>query len=195
MNRGAVFWVLLVAFQIVFGLIVFAFTRQYYLHGPDSLSATPPPPSTPANPHPLEWPDGSMESDIATFLNSTPGKTGATDPNALVREADAFFANAQYEQAAESYTRALAVGANNVNTYNSLGLTLHYIGRSSEALNVLNDGIAADPSYQRIWLTLGYVNGQLGNTEKAREALTKAVQMGADTDVGQSAAQMLEALP
>jgi len=191
MNRGARFWVLLVAFQVVFGLMVFAFTRQYYLHGPESMRAGP----ATTSPHPLEWPGGSMESDVAKFLDSTASGSGASDADALVREADAFFSNAQYEQAADSYARALEAGANNVNTYNSLGLTLHYIGRSSDALNALYDGIAADPSYQRIWLTLGYVNSQIGNTLQAREALTKAVEMGADTEVGQSAAEMLEALP
>jgi hypothetical protein len=51
-----------------------------------------------------------------------------------------------------------------------------------------------DPSYQRIWLTLGFVNSQVGNTGKAREALTTAAQMGADTEVGQSATQMLQDL-
>jgi len=52
-----------------------------------------------------------------------------------------------------------------------------------------------DPTYQRIWLTLGFVNSQMGNTAEARTALGTAVQLGADTDVGKSAAKMLADLP
>ncbi|MDH3751165.1 MAG: hypothetical protein OEU40_11265, partial [Gammaproteobacteria bacterium] len=75
------------------------------------------------------------------------------------------------------------------------GLTLHYLGRSTEALRRLNDGIAVDRSNQRIWLTLGYVNSELGNTEEARTALTTATQIGSDESIRQSALNMLENLP
>jgi hypothetical protein len=44
-------------------------------------------------------------------------------------------------------------------------------------------------------LTLGYVNGQLGNTEQARKALTTATETGTDESIRQAAAQMLEGLP
>ncbi|MDH3932608.1 MAG: tetratricopeptide repeat protein, partial [Chromatiales bacterium] len=73
--------------------------------------------------------------------------------------------------------------------------TLHDRGRSDEALRWLNEGVAVDAGYQRIWLTLGYVNSQVGNTEEARAALTKAIDMNPDTDIGQSAANMLAQLP
>jgi Flp pilus assembly protein TadD len=72
---------------------------------------------------------------------------------------------------------------------------LHYLGRSSEALDILNKGVKVDANYQRIWLTLGFVNKQLGNTVQARTALTTAVQLGADNDIGRSAGKMLEGLP
>jgi len=88
----------------------------------------------------------------------------------------------------------LATGQNDVDTYNNLGITLHYLGRSTEALDILNKGVAVDSNHQRIWLTLGFVNKQLGDIEQARRALTTSVQLGADTDVGKSAAKMLEGL-
>jgi tetratricopeptide (TPR) repeat protein len=191
MNRGARFWILLAAFQVVFGLLIFAFTRQYYLHGPESMRAGP----VTTSPHPLEWPDRGMESDLQSFLSSPAGGSALTDPAAMVNLGDEYFANNQYEQAADMYQQALDAGSENANTYNSLGITLYYLARSDEALRVIDEGIAKDPTYQRIWLTSGYVNSQLGNFEQAREALTKAVQLGADTDVGQSAAEMLDMLP
>jgi cytochrome c-type biogenesis protein CcmH/NrfG len=55
-------------------------------------------------------------------------------------------------------------------------------------------GIAIDPDHQRSWLTLGFVNSQLGNTEQAHTALTKATQVGTDDSIRQSAMKMLEDL-
>lgn len=191
MMRGARFWILLAAFQVVFGLLIFAFTRQYYLHGPDSLRARP----TASRQQPLEWPERDVESDLKSFLSLSPGGAAINDPAALLQAANDFFANGQYVEAADRYSQAIAAGAKDVNTYNSLGITLHYLGRSVEALSALNEGIALDPTYQRIWLTLGFVNGQIGHAEEAREALMTAVRIDANSDVGQAAAEMLEQLP
>jgi tetratricopeptide (TPR) repeat protein len=128
---------------------------------------------------------------IAAF----PGLPPTRDPAALSMEADRFFTDKRYGEAANLYQQALAAGSQDADDFNSLGLTLHYLGRSAEALRVLDEGITVDPSYQRIWLTLGFVNSQVGHTEQARAALTRAVQMAPDNDIGQSAASMLESLP
>jgi tetratricopeptide (TPR) repeat protein len=185
------FWILLVIFQVAFGLAVFAVTRHYYLHDSKEASAVP----ATTGQATLSWPDQSAKADLEAFLSSSAGQAALKDPSAMSHIADEFFANRQYDQAAEMYQQVLALDSRNVNTYNSLGITLHYLGRSFEALEKLNEGIAIDPTYQRIWLTLGYVNNQVGNIEQARKALTTAVQMGADNEVGQSAAEMLENLP
>ncbi len=116
------------------------------------------------------------------------------DAAQLSRQADEAFTNEQFDRAAELYEQLLALSPNNVTAYNNLGITLHNLGRSDEALGKLNEGVAVDPTYQRIWLTLGFVSIQLGDTEQARSALTSAVQMGADNEVGQSALKMLENL-
>jgi tetratricopeptide (TPR) repeat protein len=125
-------------------------------------------------------------------MSSFPGQ--AQDPAALARQGDQFFAEQRYDLAAQRYRQAIDAGSRDANDYNSLGLTLHYLGRSAEALQVLNEGLALDSTYQRIWLTLGYVNSQLGNAGPAREALTTAVRMGPDNEIGQSAAKMLDSL-
>jgi Flp pilus assembly protein TadD len=93
------------------------------------------------------------------------------------------------------YEQLLAFSPNDAEIYNNLGLTLHYLGRSTEALGRLNEGVAVDPEHQRTWLTLGYVNSQLGNTEQARTALTTAARIGTDDSIRQSATRMLESLP
>ena len=93
------------------------------------------------------------------------------------------------------YEQLLVFSPNDAEIYNNLGLTLYYLGRSDEALRRLNAGVAVDPEHQRIWLTLGYVNGQLGNTEQARTALTNAAQRGGNESVRESAMKMLAELP
>ena len=123
------------------------------------------------------------------------GESNLDDPAELSRRADQFFASQQYQQAANAYERLLALDPQNAEIYNNLGLTLHYLGRSDEALRRLNEGIAVNADNQRIWLTLGFVNSQLGNVEQARKALTTATETGSNESIRQSAMSMLEALP
>jgi len=183
------FWLLMAVFQVAFGLAVFAITRHFYIE--DDAARVSPGPG-----HPTEdaWPEPSAESDLENLISNFPGNSRTDDPVEISRQADEYFSKQQYEKAADSYRKLLKFDPENADTYNNLGITLHYIGRSVEALQVLNEGVTVDPSYQRIWLTLGFVNSQVGNTVEARKALATAVNMGADTEVGQSATQMLQAL-
>ena len=191
MIRSARFWIPMTVFQVVFGLAIFTITRQYYIHDSDNLSADP---TTIGQPSTV-WPDRITEPNSAQSGLSTFSQPIIEDPAQISRQADEFFSNKQYNRAAELYEQLVALNPNDVNTYNNLGIALHYLGRSAEALRKLDEGVAVDPTYQRIWLTLGFVNSQLDNTEQARTALTTAVQMGTDNKVGQSAVQMLKTLP
>jgi len=190
MIRSARFWISITIFQVVFGLTVFALTRQYYVDDPGKVSASP---ATIRQAAP-DWTEQNTENDLEQLISSFPGPAVLQDPIEISRQADKFFANKQYDRAAVLYEQLLLANPNNGKTYNNLGITLQYLGRSTEALRVLNEGIGVDPANQRIWLTLGYVNIQLGNIEQARTALATAVQMGADTGVGQSAEKMLNEL-
>ena len=190
MLHGARFWVLMAIFQVIFGLVVFTITRQYYIQDADKISASPTPTRQPAT----SWPERSADSGLEELISTFPGSSITNDPAAMSRQANEFFSSRQYDKAADLYEQLIAAGSRNVDTYNNLGITLHYLGRSAEALQVLNEGVAVDPAYQRIWLTLGFVNSQLGNNEQSRAALTKAVEMDPSTDVGQSAKQMLNGL-
>ncbi|MDH3491005.1 MAG: tetratricopeptide repeat protein [Gammaproteobacteria bacterium] len=141
------------------------------------------------------WPQGITESDIARLAPGVFSESQADDPADISRQADQFFANRQFQQAANAYERLLRLEPENAEIHNNLGLTLHYLGRSDEALRRLNDGVAVDPENQRIWLTLGFVNSQVGNVEQARKALTTATKIGSNESIRQSAMRMLEALP
>lgn len=178
-------------FQVIFGLAIFTFTRQYYIQDSSEVSNT-----RPAVPQPSpSMPDPATDTDTIQFNPLLPGETSSEDPAVVARQADEFFARNEYQQAADLYQKLLAASPNNPDAYNNLGITLHYLGRSAEALEILNKGVKVDANYQRIWLTLGFVNKQLGNTVQARTALTTAVQLGADNDIGRSAGEMLEGLP
>jgi len=185
------FWISFAVFQVVFGLAVFAITRDYYTQETGTVSAHPPTigQSAPA------WPNGITETQIARLSSPALSEPAIQDPFEISRRANEYFANRQYEKAADMYERLLAFSPNDAEIYNNLGLTLHYLGRSTEALGRLNEGVAADPEHQRIWLTLGYVNSQVGNIEQARTALTTAARIGTDESIRQSATKMLEGLP
>ena len=191
MARNKRFWTLLAIFQVFFGLVVFAFTREYYRQDTPMAAGHPPI----GNPSASAWSRGITATDISRL--SSPGlvETAPSDPAEIYSKANEFFVNRQYPQAAELYEQLLTFSPDDAEIHNNLGLTLFYIGRADEALRVLDEGVAADPEHQRIWLTLGYVNSQLGNTERAREALTRATETGGNASIRESAMEMLAELP
>lgn len=191
MVRDSKFWVLMAVFQILFGLAVFAITRDHYMAEANS----PRPHAAIVNSDVAAWPNIVSEGSIARLSSSATGAAVVPDPVEMSRQADAFFANRQYDKAAELYERLLAFSPGTADTHNNLGITLHYLGRSPEALQRLEEGIEIEPQNQRIYLTIGYVNSQLGNTEQARTALRTAAEIGNDESIRQSALNMLENLP
>lgn len=191
MSLDRKFWILLVVFQVFFGLAVFAVTRDYYMQDTENVRGHP---WTTGQSAPA-WPQGFTESEIARLSSPPVSLPMPTDPAEISRQADEYFRNKQYVQAAQLYEQLLTFDSNNAEIYNNLGLTLHYVGRSDEALRRLNEGIAVDAEHQRTWLTLGFVNAQLGNFDEARAALTKATQLGSNESVREAAAKMLAELP
>lgn len=195
MTHNTRFWTLLVIFQVFFGLAVFAFTREYYRQDTQPIAGHPPIANPSASPSATAWSRGMTATDISRL--SSPGlvEPVPSDPAEIYRKAEEHFANRQYPQAAALYERLLTFTPDDAEIHNNLGLTLFYMGRADEALRALNDGVAADPEHQRIWLTLGYVNSQLGNMEQAREALTRATETGSNASIREAAMEMLAELP
>lgn len=190
MPRDSRFWISMAVFQVIFACAVFAITRDYYRQEAPPVRVHP---ST-ISPSASTW-QGIRENDIARLAPGSVGDASSQDPAEISRQADEFFAGQRYEQAAGAYRKLLEFDAKNVEVHNNLGLTLHYLGRFDEALRYLNDGVALDAENQRIWLTLGYVNSQLGNIEQARTALRQATLIGDNESIRQSAQRMLDELP
>lgn len=191
MNRDKKFWSLLLVFQVFFGLVVFAVTREYYM--PDE--AVPRSHTLTAAPAATGWSRGMTATDVARLTSPGLVDTVPTDPTEIYRRAQEFFAARQYPQAAQLYQQLLQFSPDDAEIHNNLGLTLFYLGRGDEALALLNEGVAKDPAHQRIWLTLGYVNSQLGNIEEARAALTRATETGGNVSIREAALEMLGKLP
>ncbi len=191
MARDTRFWTLLLVFQVFFGLAVFAITREYYMPDTPAVQGH----ASISGPPAASWSRGVTATDISRL--SSPGlvESAPDDPAEIYRQAEEFFAARQYDRAAHLYEQLLPYSPDDAEIYNNLGLTLFYVGRPQESLRRLNEGVAVDPEHQRIWLTLGYVNSQLGNTEEARTALTKATQVGGNASVRESAEKMLAELP
>jgi len=191
MNQKLKFWIPMTMFQVIFGLTIFTITRQYYIQDSDNVSDNTTEIIQPA----FVWPDSITETNPAQLNTSIFSQSTIESPVEISRQANEYFTKKQYDQAAKLYERLLVLAPNNVNTYNNLGITLHYLDRSTEALHWLNEGVAVDQMHQRTWLTLGFVYSQVGNTENARSALATAAKIDADNEIGKSAAKMLENLP
>lgn len=206
----------LIAFQIVYGMAVFYATRHFYQRQPEVAAASAGVRQTMrrASPHDLPSAGSSKEgvllpgseritvSDVQQLLTGNPDAGSPTsaaeskmNPEELSRIADGHFRERRFREAAIEYARVLEQAPDNVDIYNNLGLTLHYLGRSREALGVLEDGIAVDGEYQRIWLTFGFVQQGVGDLDAARIALTRAAELDANSGVGREATRLLSLLP
>ena len=182
------FWVGLALFQIAFGCAVFLITRSIY-----DTNVTPEIHGTTETPAPTNAQDELLDALRNPFFdNESPDFESITDPAEVSRLANEAFVNKDYGTAAGLYRRLLSLDPQNVDVYNNLGLTLHYIGRTDEALEWLNKGVVVNGDYQRIWLTLGFVSSAAGDTATARAALNNAVNNGSDESIRQSAQRMLE---
>ena len=182
-------WPLTLALVTVTGVLVFAVTRQIYVGDAtgESIAGRNTAMPSAASPDQLVVNPAMLESLLSTDLNQK-------DPATMSLLANQYFDKRQYEEAADLYGQLSALDPTNVDLLNNLGLTLQYINRSAEALQVLTRGSRLDPNNQRIWLTLGYVNRSMDNTDAARSALQTAVRIDPHSDVGKSASKMLSEL-
>jgi len=179
-------WPQTLALLFVFGLIVFVVTREMYVDDAQTVSAAA---SDTAAPSAMPQAD-QLQINTALLESVLLLDAKKKDPATMSQLANKYFANRQYAEAADLYRQLSALDPGNVNTQNNLGLTLHYINQSEEALAVLKKGAALSPDNQRIWLTLGYVNMELGNLDEAKSSLETAEQIDPDNDIGRSAAKM-----
>jgi predicted Zn-dependent protease len=173
--------------QIISGVLVFGLTRAYYLNQCTARYV----PAAPGK----DEPDNLSTEALIEGLKKHTSRGVPDNPVQLTEEANLAFQQADYPRAATLYQRVIELTPQDASAHNNLGLTLHYLGHSTRALEILQRGSRLQPDFQRIWLTLGFVQSGLGHTESARQALQRAVELGSDTQPGISAREMLEQLP
>ena len=174
--------------QIVTGALVFTLTRAYYLDRPASNPGT-------ASARTVDPADLTTDKLIRSLEEKLTAQSASANPAELNQQADEAFQQQNFERAVELYQRLVELSPEDASAYNNLGLTLHYLGRSQDALQILKMGSELQPDFQRIWLTLGFVNKGIGQNTAARQAFERAIALGADTDPGRSARAMLQELP
>ena len=114
------------------------------------------------------------------------------DPKSLAMLGDKYFESNQYTQAIEIYEKVLKLNPNDVDTYNDLGLAYFYAGKANISVDRLKRGTEVVPSYQRIWLSLGFVLLTEGRNAEAKPVLQKAVELDPESTVGREAKNMLQ---
>ncbi len=176
-------WLIHAIIIAFFGFAVFALTRDYYIRHP-----LRPPVAAGGNPHAsaVRPQPSAMEATSAI-----PAAIAETDPALLGEQADALLGAGRFAEAIPVYRRVLELTPNDIETQNDLGLALHYAGDTQGALAVLRRGADAGPSFQRIWLTLGFVSLAAGDNPGAQDALKHARDLDADNLVGKEAARLL----
>ncbi len=184
-------WIYVAVFLVMYGLAVHGFTRAYFEPKPSQVRLAPHNQSS--QPRPAQPTDrlGTSMQRFAPMVGPRE-ELSTNDPVLLARLGDQLFEQKQYERAIAAYERAVRFNPNDVDSYNDLGLSLQYLGRSAQAVAVLKEGIARDPSYQRIHLTMGFVQLQTGNRAAAIGALKQAIELDPNSDVGQAASRMLD---
>lgn len=183
-------WLIAIAFLAFYGFAVFAVTRDYYLRNPPRPALATAATTTTAGADAAAL-GAQLRAAAQDADASLPAELLASDPVLLSQEADRLFAARRFPEAVTLYRKALELDPSDTGSRNDLGLALHYAGNSQQGIEVLRAGADAAPDFQRIWLSLGFVAAQAGQTEQAREALTRAQTLDPGTDVGLEAARLL----
>lgn len=135
-------------------------------------------------------PGGGQAVDHMEVLNDLKNRLKETpnDPALIAALGDSYFGLMQFEDAIVYYKQALAIKPDDVDTLNDMGLAQHYLGRSAEGLEYIEQGIEKNPYYQRVWLTKGFILAYgLGNNAQAIEAWEKAKSIDPSSNVGGTA--------
>ena len=135
-----------------------------------------------------------MELDSTKLLSMQELNIDLTDPLAMAARGDQFFESGNYPQAIELYKKTLELNPDDADTFNDLGLAYFYTRRPVMAVDTLKKGTEADPSFQRIWISLGFVLSSSGRIEEAKSALSKAIEINPDNEIGQESKRMIDSM-
>ena len=131
--------------------------------------------------------NATLIADLEARLKQDP-----KNPEVLWRLGDAYFDSKQFNESVKYYKKVLEVKPGEADLYNDLGLSLHYLGNSAEAIKYLDEGIKKNPYHQRVWLTKGFILAYgTGDIEGAKVAWEKANALNPESQIGKAAAEYL----
>ena len=185
---GPRFWFGIIIIQVMVGGGIFLLTKAHY-QGAGLLSRESSATTIPV---------GARLPSSTAPSNSPPLAASARPveaTRAIIADANKQFAAQDYEAAARSYIEVVRREPSNTDMRNNLAISLHYAGRSAEALDAAKDGLRMAPDHQRTLLTLGFIQRATGDQANARDSLTRAVAQDASSTVGLEAQRLLQSMP
>ncbi|HBO83425.1 MAG: hypothetical protein A2073_06705 [Deltaproteobacteria bacterium GWC2_42_11] len=134
---------------------------------------------------------GTLDYNEIITYNRNILQKNPNDARALADIGDAYFGLQRFQDAIDVYKRVIATDPKDIDSCNDLGLSLHYTGKSEEALKYIDECIKGNPDYQRIYLTKGFILSVNGKKEEARDAWERAYNMNPVSEVGKAAQDFL----
>ena len=184
-----------VLFLLVYGVGILAFARWWYAPEPAVSQAQAKPSLNGQASESREALPGSETKPVADPPQAMPpANAPLAEGQSLRVRAQSAYAAGDYASAATYYEQALAQSPGDVELSNNLGLVLHYLGRTAQAIELLEAAAVDHPSHQRVWLTYGFVLANAGHEDRAREALLRARDLDPQSAIGAEATRILEPL-
>jgi len=172
-------WVIITLLLIVLGIVIFAIIDSPYKTEKPAVKSL----KRTFDSGPVIDP-GEME------LSGITGKD-LENPEALAGLGDKYFESKSFKQAIKVYEKVLELDPDDVDTYNDMGLALYYTGKPDRAIETLKKGTEVMPSYQRIWLSLGFVFISTEKNKEAEKALNRTIELDPNSEVGLEAKRIM----
>lgn len=132
-----------------------------------------------------------QEQELLTELNARI-KANPKDWDAYSRLGDMYFGMRRFSEAVGYYKQSIAINPNDVDSYNDTALSYMYTNNPVEAMRYIDEGIKKNPSYQRIWLTKGFIlSFGLGRHDEAIAAWKKTIAIDPNSPVAKSASDFI----
>lgn len=109
---------------------------------------------------------------------SDPAQASADNPwQSLLSDAETEKANKNWDKAAELYTKAIEMGADDAEIYFKQGDVLINAGKLQQAAESFRAAVSRDPLHENSHASLGYVYGELGNLDSSLNAYKNALEI------------------
>lgn len=177
--KHTVLVVLLGSVCFLFGYLYFGSKLANLLHGQRGEANHPGPPA------PVMQELANLRSRIAR---------NPKDEAAYTELGHLFFEANKFQKALSYYEKAVALDGSDIVARNDLALCYHIAGRDKEAFEQLDAALRISPRSQHLLLTLGLVDYETGNVQRARIALKEAYQIDPQSEAGKQAQSMLFSL-